>query len=101
MEKKQNLSKKQTVILLVLIFLAFAMIRYAYHAMQVEKFGVLNKAVLVDIPVRELPENTLYITPGRWQYQRGTMTLIIPAIDVYTPSVNPLSRNFRRDARPV
>lgn len=80
------IQNKKTILLLIgLLFMCTGIVYFVYNSLHQPNFGVISEDILVRVPIKELPADTLYITEGRRYYQRGKMTLILPAIDVFTP----------------
>lgn len=62
---------------------AICMIAAIYYRTP-SNFGAVDEQVLLQIPIDEIPEGSLYITESRKSYGDGSMQLIIPAIQLET-----------------
>lgn len=74
----------------VMVFGIFAVITGIYllswnylSPTQPESLGVIDRDILINVPADQVPEDALYITPTRREYD-GTMNLIIPALELHT-----------------
>lgn len=82
MEQKR---KRVLLLILGLLILFSGLYLLLTNSLSPKRFGIVAEDSLVQVPFEGLPEGTLYLTEARRAYGRGTMTLVIPAIDVNTP----------------
>ena len=87
-KKRNHLLFLMIGILLIIIGIAIFLFSYLKSEGYLggsKKFGVIDEDVLVHMDPDSIPEDALFITRSRREYEDGTLRLVVPTLSVDTP----------------